>query len=143
MLRRSGVEQSRLKDLAMSERARICLVDDDIFVRDAIALGLRDLGYTVKVAPGAMAGLDLIQHNEIDALVTDLRMPGASGAQLIAEARARWPTMPIIAISGASHVEGLSVIDAARALGANALLTKPFRASELATALDKLLAQPA
>ncbi|HVV34280.1 MAG TPA: response regulator [Vitreimonas sp.] len=127
----------------MSERARICLVDDDIFVRDAIALGLRDLGYTVKVAPGAMAGSDLIQHNEIDALVTDLRMPGASGAQLIAEARARWPTMPIIAISGASHVEGLSVIDAARALGANALLTKPFRASELATALDKLLAQPA
>lgn len=127
----------------MSERARICLIDDDIFVRDAIALGLRDLGYTVKVAPGAMAGLDLIAHDSIDAVVTDMRMPGASGAQLIAEARARWPSMPIIAISGASHVDGLSVTDAARALGANALLTKPFRATELAAALERVLSQAA
>lgn len=127
----------------MSQHARICLIDDDIFVRDAIALGLRDLGYTVKVAPGAMAGLDLIEHGAIDAVVTDMRMPGASGAQLIAEARARWPSMPIIAISGASHVDGLSVGDAARALGADALLTKPFRATELAAALEKLLNQRA
>lgn len=123
----------------MSQRARICLIDDDIYVRDALALALREHGFDVKLAPGAVAGLDLIEREHFDAIVTDMRMPGTSGVQLIAEARARWPAMPIIAISGVSHVDGVSVIDAARVLGANALLPKPFRVAELTSLLEKAL----
>lgn len=37
--------------------SRVCLVDDDILVRDALALGLQDAGYEVLTAPGAAAGL--------------------------------------------------------------------------------------
>lgn len=123
----------------MSERARICLIDDEVFVRDALALGLRDHGFTVKVAPGAAAGLDLVEREGIDAIVTDMRMPGTSGAELIGEVRTRWPSMPIVAISGASNINGVSVGDAARSLGANALLSKPFRIAELVAVLDGLL----
>jgi DNA-binding response OmpR family regulator len=119
---------------------RICLIDDDVMVLDATAVGLRDAGYLVLTAPGAAAGLDLIQRTGADAIITDMNMPGTSGAQLIAEARASWPTMPIIAISGSVTADGGSMLDEARALGADALLSKPFRIAHLKTVLDQLLA---
>ncbi|MGE0740365.1 MAG: response regulator [Hyphomonadaceae bacterium] len=119
---------------------RICLVDDDILVRDALALGLQDAGFEVVAAPGAAAGLDLANRTPIDAIVTDINMPGTSGDQLIAEARRRWPTLPIVAISGASNVEGKSLDEVAREMGADAALAKPFRARQLAELLTRLLA---
>lgn len=119
---------------------RICVIDDDVFVLEAMALGLRDGGFHVLAAPGAAAGLDIARREGMDAIVTDLNMPGTSGAQLIVEARALWPDLPIIAISGASVIDGRSVADVARELGANALLPKPFRVFELVKLLNELLA---
>jgi CheY-like chemotaxis protein len=120
--------------------SRICLVDDDILVRDALALGLSDFGYEVLTAPGAAAGLDLVSRRQIDALVTDINMPGADGGQLIADARARWPLMPIVAISGAAAVGGNPLSEVAADLGADAVLMKPFRARQLAELIERLLA---
>ena len=122
----------------MSER--ICLIDDDVIVLEAMAMGLREAGYAVLTAPGAAAGLDLIQRGGADIIVTDMNMPGTSGAQLIAQARASWPDMPIIAISGSSSGDGESMLDAAAALGADALLPKPFRIADLKSVLDRVLA---
>jgi CheY-like chemotaxis protein len=124
----------------ISVNDRICLIDDDVLALDAMAVGLRDAGYAVLTAPGAAAGLDLIQRNGADAIVTDMNMPGTSGAQLIAQARASWPHMPIVAISGSSLADGESMLDASRALGANALVLKPFRIAQLKDVLDRLLA---
>lgn len=119
-------------------KGHICLIDDDGFVRDALALGLTDGGYTVMTAPGAAAGLDLVARQGADAIVTDLNMPGTSGAQLIAEARSLWPDMPIIAISGQVSLNGAAL---ARGLGANAFLQKPFAARSLILILEELKTQ--
>jgi len=127
----------------MTPRGRICLIDDDGFVRDALALGLTDAGYDVITAPGAAAGFDVANREFLHAIVTDMNMPGTSGAELISEARARWPDIPIVAISGAAAIDGRAIDDVARELGADAAMTKPFRARELAALLDKLLADRA
>ncbi len=119
--------------------ARVCLIDDDIFVRDALSLGLEDAGFEVVAAPGAAAGLDLIRRDGIDIIVTDMNMPGAGGDQLIKEVRAQWPALPIIAISGAGVMDGRNTTAVATELGANATLIKPFRARELATLIERLL----
>lgn len=119
--------------------ARVCLIDDDIFVRDALALGLEDAGYQVVTAPGAAAGLDVIRRDTLDAVITDMNMPGTGGDQLIKEVRATYPSLPIIAISGAGVIDGRNIADIARELGANATLIKPFRARELAAALERVL----
>jgi DNA-binding response OmpR family regulator len=121
--------------------ARICLIDDDIAMLDATALALRQAGYFVLTAPGAAAGLDMVAREGADAIVTDMNMPGTSGAQLISEARAKWPDLPIIAISGSITAEGQSMLDLARALGADALLPKPFRGRELSEVLQRTLAR--
>lgn len=124
----------------MPARTRVCLVDDDIFVRDALALGLSDAGYDVLSAPGAAAGLDIVRREKINAVVTDMNMPGTHGAEFIAELRAQHPTLPIIAISGAATIGGRGTAEVAAELGASTTLIKPFRARELAAALTTILA---
>lgn len=124
----------------MTARARICLIDDDIFVRDAMALGLADAGFDVVTAPGAAAGFDIVARESVHAIVTDMNMPGASGADLIPEARARWPEIAIVAISGAAQIGGRNTADVAREAGADATMIKPFRARELAATIDRALA---
>lgn len=123
----------------MTKRARLCLIDDDTFVRDAMALGLGDAGFEVITAPGAAAGLDVLDREHIDVVITDMNMPSTGGAQFIPEARARWPQMPIVAISGAAVIDGRNTADVARALGADATLIKPFRARELAALIERVL----
>ncbi|MCL4713341.1 MAG: response regulator [Hyphomonadaceae bacterium] len=120
-------------------RVRVCLVDDDIFVRDALALGLGDAGYEVVTAPGAAAGFDIAQRKEVDVVVTDMNMPGTGGAQFIVELRAQWPALPIIAISGAATIDGRDTGAIAAELGANETLIKPFRARQLAAVIDSVL----
>ncbi len=117
----------------------ICLIDDDIYVRDALALGLKDAGYQVNTAPGAVAGLDLIRRGAVDAIITDMNMPGTGGAALISQARAAWPNMPIIAITGVREVEGRDVVEIAYERGASAVLAKPFRILEMVALLGRLL----
>ena len=119
----------------------ICLIDDDIMVRDALALGLSDAGFEVVTAPGAAAGFDIANRRQVDAIVTDMNMPGTDGAQLIAEARKHWPDLPIVVISGASVVDGRSITEIAHEGGANAALSKPFRARQLAEVLERLIAE--
>lgn len=118
---------------------KVCLIDDDMMVRDALSLGLSDAGFDVVTAPGAAAGLDILLRDGVDAVVTDLNMPGAHGSQLITDVRARWPDMPVVAITGASLIEDRPAEEVARGFGANACLIKPFRAAQLATTLQLLL----
>lgn len=125
----------------MTARPRICLIDDDIFVRDAIALGLSDAGFDVVTAPGAAAGFDIANRETVHAIVTDMNMPGSGGAQLIPEARARWPDMAIVAISGAAQIDGRNTSDVARELGADETLIKPFRARQLAATIERVMAR--
>jgi CheY-like chemotaxis protein len=120
---------------------RICLIDDDVIVLEATAAGLREAGYAVLTAPGAAAGLDLVQRAGADVIITDMNMPGTSGAELIVQVRASWPEMPSIAISGSFNAAGGSMLDVARKLGADALLPKPFRVAHLKDALDRVIAQ--
>jgi DNA-binding response OmpR family regulator len=123
----------------MTVHARICLIDDDIHVRDALALGLGDAGFEVLTAPGAAAGFDVARREFLHAVVTDMNMPSTGGAQLIPELRAEWPELIIVAISGAGVIDGRNTADVARELGANETMIKPFRARELAATLDRLL----
>lgn len=122
----------------MAIARRICLIDDDTFARNALTLALEDAGYQVMPAPGAAAGFDAVRRNGADAIVTDMNMPGTDGAELITQARAAWPKMPIVAISGSSVIGERSLTDVAKDRGADAALSKPFRMRELTTVLERL-----
>ncbi|MBI3437895.1 MAG: response regulator [Proteobacteria bacterium] len=122
---------------------RVCLIDDDILVRDAISLGLGDAGFEVCAAPGAASGLDFVKREGVDAVVTDMSMPGTNGAQFIAQVRELFPHLPLVAISGSSVIGGRDALEVAQEGGANAVMTKPFRASALAQVITDLLNESA
>jgi len=124
----------------MGSSARVCLIDDDPLVRDALALGLGDWGYEVMVAADGESGLTLVAAEAPAIVVTDMNMPGIGGAQFIPALRARWPALPVIAISGGGDIAGRTMTDLARDLGADGVLIKPFRARDLAALIDKLIA---
>ena len=123
----------------MPDRRRVCLIDDDAAVREALALGLGDAGFDVVTAEDGRAGLDLIAREPFDAVISDMNMPGFSGADLIAALRETRPDLPIIAISGGGEIGGVNVAELARARGATVCLTKPFRSRDIAAALTKAL----
>ncbi|MES1199118.1 MAG: response regulator [Pseudomonadota bacterium] len=133
----------RKSEADVAERPRICLIDDDPLVRDALALGLEDAGFVVQTAEDAKSGLALVSAEMFDVAVIDMNMPTSSGADLAPRIRATRPDLAIVAISGASEIGGRSLSEVAREIGADACLLKPFRAREIAALLQRLLAAKA
>jgi DNA-binding NtrC family response regulator len=122
----------------MNEAAqeRVLLVEDDDSFRRALAEVLASEGYAISTAPDAAEALEILQQETIDAVVTDLRMPGMKGNQLLTEIRAIWPEIPVIAITAFGSVQ--SAMELVRA-GAADYLTKPFRTRDLVSALQRVL----
>ena len=108
----------------------ILLVDDEELVRRGTAEMLRELGHRVTEAEGGAEALQMLAAEpDIEALVTDYKMPRMDGAELAARVRRARPAMPILLISGytgvADPIEGLP------------RLNKPFGLAELADALRR------
>jgi len=111
----------------------VLLVDDEDAVRNSTADMLSDLDYAVIEATSAAEALALIEAGQhFDLLLTDHLMPGMSGTELARRVRARWPSRPVLVISGFAEEEGIHP-DLPR-------LTKPFRQTELVQILEEITA---
>jgi PAS domain S-box-containing protein len=113
-------------------RHRVLLVDDDPNVRQVTALLLDALGFAVVEADGAAQAMERLD-DEIDLLLTDYAMPGATGAELARDIRQRYPDLPVVFITGYAQVQGLED-------GHSLIVQKPFREEELAQKLRLALA---
>src|SRR3989449_10073884 len=104
---------------------RVLVVDDDAALLQALpeALRLRMSEVTVDTADSAAAALDRIAARDYDAIVTDIKMPGMDGLELLAEIRTHRPDTPILMITG--HGERDLVVHALRG-GAYDVIQKPI-----------------
>lgn len=84
---------------------KVLLVEDDVLIRMATPGMVEDLGHTVFQAGSARKALDILEANPVDILISDLGLPGVSGATLIAEVQKRWPKVRVIVASGLSARE--------------------------------------
>jgi DNA-binding response OmpR family regulator len=123
----------------MTTAPDILLIEDDAIMREAIADLLEAAGYRVRTADDGNAGVAAVDAAAPALVVTDIYLPGTSGAVVIAELNQHHPHIPIIAISGL--FESGYGIDAAAAvaLGAARALAKPFKHGELLAAVAELL----
>lgn len=112
---------------------RILLVDDDATIRQELGELLRDDGHTVVEAPSVPKATELLEHEAIDLVLTDLKMPRHSGLELLAEVRRRWPDVLVVMMTGYATVE--TAVEAMK-LGAFDYLRKPFRFEQVRAALD-------
>jgi CheY-like chemotaxis protein len=127
----------------MSPTTDILIIEDDAIMREALAEWLEGAGYGVRKAADGSAGLAAVKLAAPSLVVTDIHLPGTSGAKVIAELKQQRPEIPVIAISclfDSGH--GIDA-DAAIALGAARALAKPFKRGELLRAVAELLGSPA
>jgi DNA-binding NtrC family response regulator len=118
----------------MSKGRRILVVDDDDAMREMVVSLLGDQGYQAEGEGGADSALERLRDHEVDAVVSDIRMPGKSGLELVAEIHALRPETPVILMTAFGSID--SAVEAMRA-GAFDYITKPFKRDELLLALER------
>src|ERR1044071_3550134 len=120
----------------MTRLGRILVVDDEANARTALAELLRDEGYEVETAADAFKALGKYESFAPHIVVTDLKMPGMDGIELVKKIRATDDVVGIIVMTAFGAVS--SAIEAMRA-GAAEYLTKPLNFEELLVVLAKVL----
>jgi CheY-like chemotaxis protein len=128
---------------------KILIIDDERDVRDSVAKVLERSGYEVRVADGGTEGIEAYQKHGADVVITDIIMPETNGVDVIAALRKESPSVRIIAISGGGNFAPIGYVPmaittnaylaAAKKVGADAILTKPFERKDLLAAIDGLV----
>ena len=120
----------------MAEPATLLVADDDPGLRESLERTLTREGYKVVLASDGRAALERVQAGGVDLIVTDLRMPGLTGLELLRAAKAIMPDVDVILLTAFGTVE-----EAVKAMkdGAYDFLTKPFRREQLIKLVDKAL----
>ena len=117
----------------------VLVVEDDESVRDALSIMLERAGYTVTQAENGLVAAALIENWEPRLVITDIFMPDGDGIETLNLVRRRWPSTPVIAISGGSPMLRLDYLQVAADMGANATVQKPFVAEEFLATVRKVL----
>ncbi len=129
--------------------AKILIVDDEEHVRAALKQVLERAGYEVAVAATGNEGLELMQKEGADLVITDVIMPGIDGITTARKIREKFRDTRIIVISGGGKaapepyepdaISTRSYLASASSAGADRTLTKPFDRQEILRAVKSLL----
>jgi DNA-binding NtrC family response regulator len=127
-----GMEKVREKG------SMILLVDDDPHILEVLEARLGAAGHETLQASSAFMALELLRHRKVDLMITDVRMPGMGGMELLEAVRGVCPDLPVILLTAYGTIP-----DAVRAIKAGAIeyLTKPFDGRQLLRAIDSVLGQ--
>ncbi|MCY3023850.1 MAG: sigma-54 dependent transcriptional regulator, partial [Planctomycetota bacterium] len=124
----------------MREPRTVLIADDEPLKVLTLEEHLVQAGYKVVTAVNGDEALKVLQEQPIDALVTDVRMPGLDGLALLEESMKLNPLRPVLVMSGYSEVQ-----DAVRAMKAGAIdyMVKPVSGEEITLRLDRALSESA
>jgi len=129
----------------MNPQPKILLIEDDPGIAAGLKKELQSEGYHVATATRGDEGLALAQKDSCDVVLTDLKMPGVSGLELVEQLHAVKPKLPVIMMTAFGTTE--TAIEATK-LGAYDYLLKPFDMGELldlvakAVASSRLMSEP-
>ena len=117
--------------------ATVLIVEDDFDAREVLGILLRFEGFNVVTAENGLAGLDVIQSEQVDLVLTDIEMPELDGIEMIKRLRALdgFSALPIIVVSASDRRSMKKAI----AAGASHTMRKPARFDLLTQAVNGLL----
>ncbi|MFN2571468.1 MAG: response regulator [Gemmatimonadales bacterium] len=122
--------------------ARILVIDDDDDVREMARRVLESRGHVVVDADDGSSGLAYIAERLQDLVITDIFMPGRDGIESLRELRKAFPTLKVIAMSGADSSGLINLLHDVELLGANGTIPKPFVPAELIAVVNQVLGMP-
>jgi DNA-binding NtrC family response regulator len=122
------------------EKSRILVVDDEAVVREGVRRILEGDRYSVESCASGRAALDLMQENDFNMVITDLKMPGMGGLEVLRTIKILQPEIPVIIITGYSTVD--TAVEAMKN-GAVDYIAKPFTPEQLMEKVGKAFEQKA
>lgn len=120
-----------------SPHPKVLLVDDEPSLTAGLRLALRRAPFQISVAHSGEDALVLLGNERFDVVVSDERMPGMQGSELLTAVRDRWPETIRIILSGQSSLE--SAVRAINGAGIHRFLLKPCSAEEISLIIHELL----
>ncbi len=122
----------------METGGKILVVDDDLSVRQFLTIMLERTGHRVKAAASGAEAFRVLQNDEYDLVITDLKMPDISGLDVIRRVKELAPQTEVIMITAFATTD--SAVEAMKN-GAFDYVIKPFKIDELRLIVDKALTQ--
>ncbi len=107
----------------MIKHLRVLVVDDDPTIIDVLSAFLETKGYSVHTCSNGQQGLEAIEQEEFDLVISDIEMAGVNGFELLRQTRKNYPRIGIVLMTGYEEAHPLS--SALRA-GADGYISKPF-----------------
>jgi two-component system response regulator HydG len=126
--------QNQTAESPSGERIRLLIIDDDRGHAEAVAEGLERVGYDCAIATSGSAGARLIEAQDFDLVLTDLRMPDMDGMAILRKAKEEDPDAQVVVIT--AHGDVQSAVQALKAGAAN-YLQKPVSLTDLRTMVDR------
>lgn len=114
----------------------LLIIDDEKNIREGLAANFEMEGYQVRLAENGAQGLDALAKGDIDLVITDLRMPGISGEEVLRKVATETPGVPVIVLTGHGSID--AAVDAMRN-GAYDFLTKPLNLDQLSLIVKRAL----
>ncbi len=105
------------------ENSRLLIVDDEAVIRDGLKRVLEGESFIVETCSSGYGAIEIMQQREFDLIITDLKMPGMSGIEVLKSVRTLQPDTPVILITGYASVD--TAVEAMKN-GASDYLSKPF-----------------
>lgn len=115
---------------------RVLIVDDELATRKLLAAMFGEAGFSCKAAASAEDGLSVLERESVDAVLSDLQMPGTSGMEFLAEVRRRYPRLAFLMITG---VDDIRVGIEAMRRGGDDYLVKPLQMEVVLASLGRAL----
>lgn len=123
-----------MEDIVLKGK-RLLVVDDEVDLREIVASELEFMGAIVTQADNIFAAQKILDEQSIDLVISDIRMPGGTGIDLLKTIRSKTASHPpVILITGFADI----TVEEAFNMGAEALMNKPFRLEDLLKKADKL-----
>jgi len=120
----------------MSSRSRLLIVDDDTAMREMLASLFRGRGYAVEEAASAAGALERAGEQCFDVVLSDIRMPGKTGIEMVGELRDLLPETPVVLMTAFGSID--SAVESMRA-GAFDYITKPFEPDAVVLTIERAL----
>lgn len=119
--------------------SHILVIDDDVHIRELINIMLESEGHSVVLAEDGMVGLQLLEDDKFDLIITDIIMPNQEGIETIVQIKQKNPEIKILAISGGGRIGSTDYLTLAENFGVDKTMSKPFYHKDFIDCIRDLL----
>ena len=120
----------------MAKKLRVLVVEDEESILELCTRILTQAGYAVEKATNYREAMELALSKDLDLIISDIKMPGKSGLELLKDLRAKKPGLPSVIITGHGTME--AAMESLK-LGVGGFVVKPFTSEELMSAIQNVI----